>query len=71
MLNWKELARQDLHELRALYEEFSKEIFQMRTEFRITKKLDKPHLIKRRKKDRARILTLIHQRKVENSVEVS
>jgi large subunit ribosomal protein L29 len=46
-------------ELNALYRELSKEIFEMRNEKAISRKLDKPHLLKQKVKDRARVLTFL------------
>jgi len=46
-------------ELNALYRELSKEIFDMRNEKAISRKLDKPHLLKQKIKDRARVLTFL------------
>lgn len=48
-----------VEELNALYRELSKEIFSMRNEKAISRKLDKPHLLKEKIKDRARVLTFI------------
>jgi len=47
------------YELNALYRELSKEIFDMRNEKAISRKLDKPHLLKQKIKDRARVLTFL------------
>jgi len=46
-------------ELNALYRELSKEIFDIRNEKAISRKLDKPHLLKQKIKDRARVLTFL------------
>jgi large subunit ribosomal protein L29 len=49
-------------ELQTLYQEFSREIFDMRNEKAIARKLDRPHLLREKIKDRARLLTFITQR---------
>jgi large subunit ribosomal protein L29 len=51
-----------VEELNVLYRELSKEIFEMRNEKAISRKLDKPHLLKQKIKDRARALTFIKQK---------
>lgn len=48
-----------VEELNVLYRELSKEIFGMRNEKAISRKLDKPHLLKQKIKDRARVLTFL------------
>jgi large subunit ribosomal protein L29 len=48
-----------VEELNVLYRELSKEIFDMRNEKAISRKLDKPHLLKQKIKDRARVLTFL------------
>lgn len=49
-------------ELKTLYHELSKEIFVMRNEKAISRKLDKPHLLVGKIKDRARVLTFLKQK---------
>ena len=53
---------QNVEELNALYHELCKEIFAMNNERAISRKLDKPHLLKQKIKDRARILTFLKQK---------
>ena len=49
-------------ELSALARDMMKEVFEMRCELATTRKLDKPHLLKQRKKERARVLTALRQK---------
>lgn len=49
-----------VEELKVLYRELSKEIFDMRNEKAISRKLEKPHLLKEKVKDRARVLTFLN-----------
>ena len=49
-------------ELNVLYRDLSKEIFDMRSEKAISRKLDKSHLLKQKIKDRARVLTFLKQK---------
>jgi large subunit ribosomal protein L29 len=56
MLEFKD---QSVEELKALYQDLAKEIFDLKNELRMTRKLEKPHLLRKKKKDRARVLTLL------------
>jgi ribosomal protein L29 len=55
-------------ELNTLYRELSKEIFDMRNEKAVSRKLDKPHVLKGKVKDRARVLTFLRQKTVSLSL---
>jgi large subunit ribosomal protein L29 len=59
----KELRDQSTEELQALYMDLSKEIFELRNELKTTRKLEKPHLIQFKKRDRARVLTILREKK--------
>ena len=54
-----EFKDQSVEELKALFQDLTKEIYEKKNELRMTKKLEKPHLLKKKKRDRARILTLL------------
>lgn len=62
MLEAKDLKNQTLDELKAVVRDLSKEIYQMNTEFSIARKLEKPHLLREKKRDRARVLTVLNQK---------
>lgn len=55
---------QSADELKALYRELTGEIFMMENELAIHRKLEKPHLLREKKKDRARVLTYLQQKSV-------
>jgi large subunit ribosomal protein L29 len=57
----KTLRDKSVEDLRALDGELSREIFELRNESRMTRKLEKPHLLREKKKDRARVLTVLRQ----------
>ena len=61
----EELKNQSVEELKGLYFELSKEIFQLKNEVSLTKKLEKPHRVRLKKKTRARVLTLLNQKGVK------
>ena len=67
MLNPEDLKKQNLEELKAVYGDLSKEIYEIKTEFSITRKLEKPHLLREKKKDRARVMTAINQKSPKQS----
>jgi large subunit ribosomal protein L29 len=63
MLKPEDLKKQKPDELKAVYDDLSKEIFEINNEYSISRKLEKPHLLREKKKDRARILTVLNQMK--------
>jgi len=58
----QDIQGQSVEELKTLYRDLSKEIFQMKNELALSRKLDKPHLLRQKKKDRARALTILRQK---------
>jgi large subunit ribosomal protein L29 len=67
MLKVEELKNQGKEELMALYQDLSKEIYGMKCELRITRKIEKPHLLREKKNDRARVLTALQQKTEEKA----
>ena len=65
MLNVSEIRTQSKEALLAQVKEISKEIYNLSNELRINKKLDKPHLLKLKKKDRARVMLALHEKQLE------
>ena len=62
MLKVKELRDQTAEELKMQNREISKDLYNLSSEARINKKLEKPHLIREKKRDRARILTILREK---------
>jgi len=62
MYKAKELRDQSAEELKALYSDLSKGIFVLNNEVRKTRKLEKPHQVKEKKRDRARVLTVLREK---------
>jgi ribosomal protein L29 len=56
------LRDQSLEELEASLFETSKELFKLRNELSLNKKLDKPHLLQALRKKRARTLTILKEK---------
>jgi ribosomal protein L29 len=69
MFKIEDLTKQNLVELTALFNDLSKEIYEINTVFSITRKLEQPHLLRSKKKDRARVLTAINQKSKSPSQE--
>ncbi len=62
MAKKKELKDQSVKELQAHVHGLDREIFQLRNELAVQRKLEKPHRIKEKRKDKARILTILTQK---------
>ncbi|MBS0603769.1 MAG: 50S ribosomal protein L29 [Verrucomicrobia bacterium] len=65
MSNVKEYRDQSQEELKALYQDLSKELFQLRNEMKVTRKMEKPHLVRIKKKDRARVMTILREKELK------
>ena len=62
MLTAKKLREQTVEELKAQHADLSKEIFKIDCEISIARKLEKPHLRREKKRDKARVLTVLHEK---------
>ncbi|MBS0624831.1 MAG: 50S ribosomal protein L29 [Verrucomicrobia bacterium] len=58
----KEIVDLSIDELKAKAADLDREIFDMRNELALNRKIEKPHLIKSKKKEKARILTIMTQK---------
>jgi large subunit ribosomal protein L29 len=59
---------QQEHELCARLVDIDRELFALRNELAMNKKLDKPHLIKAKRKEKAQILTVMTQKQIAKGV---
>ncbi|HEY2811148.1 MAG TPA: 50S ribosomal protein L29 [Rhabdochlamydiaceae bacterium] len=66
MTKLSELREQGAQELKGMLDDLAKEIFELRNEFKITRKLEKTHLIKEKKRKRAQILTLLREQEIRS-----
>ena len=64
MVKAKEIEHLSVEELEGQYEDVCRHIFELKNEQRLSRKLEKPHELKERKKDRARILTVLRQKMI-------
>jgi large subunit ribosomal protein L29 len=51
-----------IEEMNAKVQDLNREIFALRNELALNRKLEKPHLIKLKRKERARLLTIMTQK---------
>lgn len=63
MLKAKELSSYSEEALEKKSEEILAEIFSLKNRLKMERKLDQPHLLKQRKKERARVLTVLQQKR--------
>lgn len=59
----QEFRNQASEHLEGLSHDLQSEIFDLRNELAGTRKVEKPHLIKAKKKERAQLLTVLSERK--------
>ena len=65
MAKAKELREQSAEDLKGLYQDLSKELFQLRNEMKVTRKMEKPHLVRSKRKDRARVMTILRENEIK------
>ncbi len=58
------LMGQSQEELRALCQDLSREMFDLRNEMSTSRKVEKPHLLRMKKKERARAMTILRQKEM-------
>ena len=58
----KEMREKSIEELQARAEELYQELFELKTRLSMEKKLDQPHLIPEKKRERARIMTVLTEK---------
>lgn len=64
----QELRDLKIEQIETLIDDLSKEIFELRNELALSKKLDQPHLICQKRKTRARAKTILEQKRKQTSV---
>lgn len=65
MAKANEFRDQSVEELLAKENDLRKEIFEMRNKHSQEKKLEKPHLLREKRKDLARLLTILREKELE------
>lgn len=64
----KELRDQSAAELLMLSRDLEREVFELRNELSLNRKLEKPHLLKAKRREKARVLTILTQKQKEGAV---
>ncbi|MEN9561579.1 MAG: ribosomal protein [Candidatus Parcubacteria bacterium] len=64
----KEMGDRSVAELVALSRDLEREVFELRNELSLNRKLEKPHLLKAKRRERARALTLLTQKQKKGAV---
>ena len=67
MYKAKDLRDQNLDELEAIYDDSCKKLFELINQFKSEKKREKPHEIKHARKDIARLLTVMTEKRRQNT----
>lgn len=62
MKKFQDFKDQSAEELKAMYHDLSKDIYELKNEVSMTRKIDKPHLVRDKKRNRARVLTALKQK---------
>lgn len=62
MAKKKEIHDLSIDELKMMAKELDREVFELRNELAFNRKLEKPHLIKLKKREKARVLTILTQK---------
>ncbi|NGX44917.1 MAG: 50S ribosomal protein L29 [Chlamydiae bacterium] len=57
-----DIKGQSVEELKATYHDLCREIYHLKNELSQTRKLEKPHMMSLKKRDRARVLTVLQQK---------
>lgn len=63
MKKMQEIEGQSIEALQAMSDDLRREIYTLTCELNLNKKLDKPHLLKQKKLERARVLTALSAKK--------
>jgi large subunit ribosomal protein L29 len=66
MYKAKDLRDQSIEELDAIYDDTCKKLFELNNQFKSQKKREKPHEIKHARKDIARLLTVLSEKRSQN-----
>jgi large subunit ribosomal protein L29 len=68
MMKANELRDQSVEELEATVRDTRKELFEVINEYRQSKKVEKPHLLRHKRRDIARALTVLREKQIQANV---
>jgi len=69
MSNFKELKQLPVDQLEVMIEDLGKEIYQLKNQLAMNRKLEKPHMIKDKKKDKARAILALSEKMKKEGVK--
>ncbi len=61
----KQLVDCSLLDLQTMNRDLAREVFELRNTLAMQRKLEKPHLLKAKRKERARVLTMLTKKHIE------
>ena len=64
----QELQDHSIAELQTMARALDREVFDLRNELSLNRKLEKPHMLKAKRRQKARVLTIITQKQKEGAV---
>ncbi len=64
----KNLKDSSFSDLQKMDQDLAREVFELRNTLAIQRKLDKPHLLKAKRRERARVLTLLTKQQKEGAL---
>ena len=67
-MNVEEMRSQSAEQLQLRDQEIMEEIYRLRNEKKIKQNVEKPHLLNQKKKERARVLTLLKEKIAKEKV---
>jgi large subunit ribosomal protein L29 len=69
MSNFKELKQLPVDQLEVMIEDLGKEIYQLKNQLAMNRKLEKPHMLKDKKKDKARAILALSEKMKKEGVK--
>lgn len=66
MLKASNFRDMSIDELEATFGDIRKELYELINEKKRTKKLEKPHMLRQKRKEKARLLTILHEKRSAN-----
>ncbi|MCK4934758.1 MAG: 50S ribosomal protein L29 [Simkaniaceae bacterium] len=67
MLKFEEILNQSVEELNVQAKTLSRELFDLTNQLKVLRKLEKPHLLIEKRKDRARVLTALRHKQLQGA----
>ncbi len=62
MVKAKDLRDLSLEDLEFQCNELSRDLFELKNEMKVNRKMERPHMVRQKKKDRARVMTVLREK---------